>query len=159
MVSACLLGKNCTYTGGNNKNDKLISVLKHKNLFSLCPEELGGLPIPRPPAEIVGGDGADVLRGQAQIKTRDGTDVTGSFLKGAGEVKKMISDQPVTLAIMKERSPSCGVCRIYDGTFSDNTVSGSGVCTAQLQKLGIKVISEETPLTGEILRLIEEDRF
>ncbi|HHT63945.1 MAG: DUF523 domain-containing protein [Bacillota bacterium] len=156
LISACLLGKNCKYSGGNNKNPGLISLLKDKSVISVCPEELGGLPTPRLPAEISGGTGIDVIHGKAKVCFRDGTDVTRNFIKGAIETQKYIQFYPVKLAIMKEGSPSCGVNRIYDGSFKGISHSGSGVTTALLKDSGIKVISEETPLTGDILALIAE---
>ncbi|ATW24324.1 DUF523 domain-containing protein [Candidatus Formimonas warabiya] len=156
MISACLLGKNCKYSGGNNENPCLIDLLKDKKTLPVCPEELGSLPTPRPPAEIIKGNGYDVLHGLARICTKDGGDVTESFLKGAEAVKKLAQSHPINLAIMKERSPSCGVCKIYDGTFSGKTIPGLGVCTALLKDLGITVISEESPLSPEILTLIKE---
>ncbi|MGI6684745.1 MAG: DUF523 domain-containing protein [Bacillota bacterium] len=158
LISACLLGVNCKYSGGNNKNSDLVALLKDKKILPICPEELGGLPTPRFPAEIIKGNGLDVLNGRAKVCLKDGSDVTQRFLEGAEITKKIVQSNPVNLAIMKERSPSCGVKRIYDGTFTGSIISGTGVTTALLKKMGIKVISEETPLTNDLLALIEVDK-
>lgn len=154
LVSACLVGENCKYSGGNNMNYKIISLLKDKRILPMCPEELGGLPTPRTPAEIVGGDGCSVLLGHGKVLCQNNVNVTPQYLKGTEIVKKAAENNKVVLAIMKERSPSCGVQQIYDGSFSGKTIKGSGVCTAALQKLGIPVISEETVLTNAILDII-----
>ena len=156
LISACLLGINCKYSGGNNKNPRLISLLQDEKLIAVCPEELGGLPTPRLPAEITGGNARDVLQGKAKVCLKDGTEVTQEFVKGAEKTKQIACDHSIKLAIMKERSPSCGVNSVYDGTFSGKVILGSGISTTLLKDLGIKVISEETPLTGEILALIKE---
>ncbi len=156
LISACLLGKNCKYSGKSNKNSKLISILHNSKLIPVCPEELGGLPTPRTPAEIIKGNGIDVLNGKARILNRNGNDITENFLKGAKAVKDIVQGDSITLAIMKEGSPSCGVKEIYDGTFSGKKIAGIGVCTALLKDLGITVISEKTPLTESILKLIQE---
>lgn len=168
LISACLLGENCKYSGGNNENAHLISLLKDKEIIAVCPEELGGLPTPRPPAEIISKAeidagtetgielSTDLCLGNVKICLQDGQDVTEQFLKGAFCTQKIAQDYPITLAIMKERSPSCGVDQIYDGTFTGKTIPGSGITTSLLKKMGIPVISEETPLTDELLALITE---
>lgn len=153
LVSACLLGVNCKYSGGNNKNPELISLLKDKKVIPVCPEVLGGLPTPRKPAEIIHGIGLEVFQKKAKVCLKDGTDVTESFVKGAEETKKIALAHPISLAIMKERSPSCGVEKIYDGTFTGKIISGSGLTTTLLKKLGIPVISEETALDESILKI------
>jgi len=154
MVSACLLGENCKYSGGNNKNRKVISFLKNKRIIPVCPEKLGDLTIPRNPAEIVGGDGNDVLLGKAKVLSKDGSDVTARFVLGAWKTLKTAQENQISFAIMKERSPSCGVHRIYDGSFSGRMVHGSGVCTALLRAQGINVISEEENITDDFLHVI-----
>lgn len=158
LISACLLGVNCKYSGGNNKNTTLISLLKDKKIIPVCPEELGGLPTPREPAEIVHGTSSEVLQDKAKICLKDGTDVTKYFLKGAKKTKKIAQSHPICLAIMKERSPSCGVEKIYDGSFMGKVIPGSGIFTTLLKEMGIPVISEETPLTSDILTLIDGNK-
>lgn len=151
MVSACLLGKNCKYSGGNNKNEKLLSLLCHHAVIPVCPEESGGLPTPRPPAEIINGQGTDVVEGHAKIKDKTGRDVTASFLAGANKLRELAEKEKISLAVLKERSPSCGVEKIYDGSFSGRIIPGCGVCTALLRQSGVKVVSEESPILESLL--------
>jgi len=110
-------------------------------LIPVCPEEAGGLPTPRPPAEIVGGDGEDVLNGKAKVMTVDGRDVTDAYLKGAHHALQVAQAHGATQVILKARSPSCGCSDIYDGTFSGTLTSGDGVTTALLKRHGITVTS------------------
>ena len=134
LVSACLLGANCQYNGENDFTKELLEFLKDKGEFiAICPEVLGGLPIPRDGAEIVGD----------KVKTAKGDDVTKEFLKGAERVLKFAKKNNVDLAILKAKSPSCGVGTIYDGTFSRKLINGDGVTAALLRKNGIKVMTEK----------------
>lgn len=149
LVSACLLGHNCKYNGGNNKNLELIDLLKDKKIISVCPEELGGLPTPRLACEIINGTGKDVLEGNSKVLNKAGLDVTNNFLAGAKETLAEALKTGANYAILKSRSPSCGVNYIYDGSFSSNLRPGDGVTTALLRKHGIKVVSEEDYIKGE----------
>jgi uncharacterized protein YbbK (DUF523 family) len=106
-----------------------------------CPEEEGGLGTPRPPAEIVGGDGDDVLRGRARVVTVNGRDVTQGFLQGA--YRALAAARGAEIAVLKARSPSCGKGRIHDGSFSGSLVAGDGVTAALFQNHGITVLTEE----------------
>ncbi|MGQ4832910.1 MAG: DUF523 domain-containing protein [Candidatus Asgardarchaeia archaeon] len=144
MVSACLLGINCKYNGGSNYNEKVIELLK-KGIFlvPVCPEQLGGLPTPREPAEIINGDGKEVIIGNARVVTKTGSDVTQEFLKGAQETLKIAKLLNIKTAILKAKSPSCGKGYIYDGSFSHKLKNGDGVTVALLRKNGIKVFSED----------------
>lgn len=143
LVSACLLGVNCKYNGGNNFRPQIAELVKKGHVIPVCPEQLGGLPTPRRPAEIVGGAGEDVVAGRARVITDRGEEVTPSFVRGAREVLELAKKAGVTEAILKERSPSCGCHAIYDGTFSRSVKLGKGVTAALLEKHGINVISEE----------------
>jgi len=118
-------------------------VLRGKAL-PVCPEKLGGLPMPRPPAEIQGGDGRDVLEGRARVVNREGMDVTPAFTAGARATLELARRHGIRIAILKERSPSCGSTAIYDGSFSGQTRSGQGVTAALLRSHGVKVFNEET---------------
>ena len=120
-----------------------MELFKDGKLIPVCPEKLGGLPIPRPPAEIKNGQGRDVLAGKARVKNKSGKDVTVNFIKGAKEVLKIAKALEVKEAILKARSPSCGCDKIYDGTFTGKLTRGDGVTTALLKKNKIKVITEE----------------
>ena len=141
VVSACLLGVRCRYDGGDSRNEAAIKWKKTFELIPVCPEEAGGLPTPRPPAEIVSGDGDDVLNGTAKVMTADGTDVTEAYLKGAYHALKVAQSHGATQVILKARSPSCGCGDIYDGTFSGTLTIGDGVTTALLKRHGIIVTS------------------
>jgi uncharacterized protein YbbK (DUF523 family) len=139
LVSACLLGVNCQYNGESDFTRELLEFLKNKGEFiAVCPEVLGGLPIPRDGAEIVG----------KKVKTAVGKDVTKQFLKGAERVLKIAKENNVKLAILKAKSPSCGAGWIYDGTFSQNLIKGDGITAALLKKNKIKVFTEKDLIAG-----------
>lgn len=131
MVSACLLGVNCKYNGGNNNNEELLKLLKNKNVIPICPEIYGGLPTPRIPAEIKNG----------KVINKSNIDVTMQFEKGALETLKLAQKLNVKIAYLKQNSPSCGFGSIYDGTFSGNKIPGDGVTAKLLKENGIKIIS------------------
>ena len=133
LVSACLLGENCKYNGGNNLNENLMKLASKHELIPVCPECLGGLGIPRSPAEIVDGE----------VINRDGISVDSQFRKGAQAALKIALERQAELAILQSRSPSCGVKRIYDGRFSGNTIIGSGIFAKLLIENGIKVLDIE----------------
>lgn len=141
LISACLLGVNCRYDGGNSRDENAINLRQHDELIPVCPEEAGGLPTPRPAVEIVGGDGNDVLDGKAKVLTADGDDKTEEFLKGAQFALELAQSKGATSVILKSKSPSCGCGKVYDGTFTKTLVSGDGVTTALLKRHGIEVIS------------------
>lgn len=140
LVSACLLGIDCKYNGDNNLDEKALKL--GKNIIPFCPEQLGGLSTPRPPSEIVGGDGNDVLHGNAKVVTDSGIDVTANFVKGAQLSLKLAKITEAKTAVLKANSPSCGVDCIYDGTFSRCKRSGDGVTAAILKQNGVKVLTE-----------------
>lgn len=112
-------------------------------LVPFCPEVAGGLPVPRPPAEIVGGDGADVLDGAARVVADTGEDVTEAFVAGARLALETARRAGARVALLKESSPSCGSRMIYDGTFTGTWVAGDGVTAALLEREGIRVFGEE----------------
>ncbi|MDN5347962.1 MAG: hypothetical protein PWP65_1526 [Clostridia bacterium] len=144
LVSACLLGFKCKYNGGHNAVPDLIKMHAEGRAVPVCPEQLGGLPTPRPPAEIQGGEGRDVLSGRARVKDREGKDVTEAFIRGAMETLKLAQKINARVAILKEKSPSCGSTQIYDGTFTGQLQPGAGVTAALLTGHGLKVYSEKT---------------
>lgn len=134
LVSACLLGIPCRYDGAG-KADSAIEKLRQggHTLIPVCPEILGGLPTPRPPAERLP-DG--------RVVTREGKDVTAEYRSGAEQALALARKQGCALAVLKERSPSCGRGRIYDGTFSRTLIPGSGVAAQLLEENGIPVYGE-----------------
>lgn len=145
LVSACFLGINCKYSGGNNDNLEVAKLLQDYNVIPVCPEQLGGLQTPRPAAEIRNGTGEDIIhgRGSAKIVNAEGKDVTSSFIRGAREVLKLAKLYDCKIAVLKARSPSCGCGSIYDGTFSGKLREGNGVCAQLLLENGVRVINEE----------------
>lgn len=141
LVSACLLGENCKYSGGNNRNEAVLSFLRGKDYVTVCPELLGGLPCPRPPAEIVGG----------KVMNREGEDVTAAFRRGAEKALLLAKKHRVECCILKANSPSCGCAMIYDGTFCGKRIPGMGLTARLLADHGYKIFSEEDieALAGE----------
>lgn len=134
LVSACLLGIKCRYDGSCVLDKNIERLRKHHNLVPVCPEIYGGLKTPREPCEIVG----------EKVLTKSGKDVTANFIAGAQEVLKLARFFDCQYAILKERSPSCGYKKIYDGTFSGNLIDGSGIAAALLADNGIPVIGESS---------------
>ena len=132
LVSACLLGINCKYDGTNNKNDKVLEYLKDKEVIPICPEIMGGLSTPRVPSEIK----------DNKVITKDNVDVTDNFLKGANEVLYLAKLLNVKKALLKAKSPSCGIGEIYDGTFTHTKIEGDGITTRLLKENNIEVITE-----------------
>ncbi len=140
IVSACLTGALCRYDGGHRLDEKVLRLSMEDEHVPLCPEQMGGLTTPRQPSEIIGGDGDDVLDGRARVVDAEGKDVTAQFIKGAKEGLAIAKRIDVKKAVMKEKSPSCGVHRIYRNGI---LVSGKGVLTALLLREGIRVVSNE----------------
>ena len=157
LVSACLVGFNCKYNGGNNSCQLLEEAFKEGLVVPVCPEQLGGLPTPRPPAKIKGRDGYQVLEGKGRVLTVEGEelDVTENFVRGAKEtLKAALKLRGILKAcVLKEKSPSCGVKYIYSFT-SDSLKEGRGVTAALLEKNGFKILSSEE--FEEIKKVLEE---
>lgn len=151
IISACLCGYDCKYNGHNNFHPVFKELLDRGDFIPVCPEELGGLPTPRPPAEIINGTGIDVLLGKAKVINKNGDDVSKFFIKGAYITLKKALENGTVYAILKSRSPSCGSGQIYDGSFSGILREGDGVTSALLKQHGIKVITEEEYLKGAFI--------
>lgn len=143
LVSACLAGRACRFDGTGAYEDEVARLVAEGRAVLVCPEVDGGLATPRPAAEIVGGDGADVVAGRARVVTGDGVDVTEAYLKGAERALEVARAAGTTTAILKARSPSCGTGGIYDGTFSRTLTAGDGVTAALLRTNGVTVITDE----------------
>ena len=137
MVSACLLGENCKYNGGSNRNDVLLELLKGHTVIPVCPERLGGLPVPRVPAEIVKGT----------VINREGVSVDAAFRQGALKALEIAQKEKPDLIILKSRSPSCGVREVYDGSFTGTLVPGRGVFADLALRNGFRVMDEEAFLS------------
>ncbi|MEW9553015.1 DUF523 domain-containing protein [Nonomuraea sp. NPDC050783] len=146
LVSACLMGRRVRYDGGAKTSSAAVLAgwREEGRLVPFCPEVEGGLPIPRPAAEIErGAGGAAVLEGTARVLAADGTDVTREFLAGARLALEAARAAGARLAVLKEGSPSCGALAVYDGAFQGRRVPGQGVTTALLERHGIRVFSED----------------
>ena len=143
-MSACLLGARVRYHGGDAASDHPIlrRWFEEGRLVAACPERDGGLPTPRPAAEIAGGDGAAVHARLAVVRTSNGADVTDAFQRGAEVALQLVQQHRIRLAVLKDGSPSCGSSSIYDGTFSGTRVAGSGVTAALLEAHGVRVFSD-----------------
>ena len=133
LISACLIGENCKYNGGNNRLSVIDSLAEKYELIPACPEQLGGLSTPRKPSEIVGD----------RVVNNIGDDVTAEFIRGANKTLEIAKSNGCFACLLKERSPSCGVKNIYDGNFKNKTVKGSGITTQLLKFHGFMVVSEE----------------
>ncbi len=133
IVSACLAGDNCKYSGGNNFNQKMMDFLKNHEMVKVCPEVLGGLPTPRPSAEIVNG----------RVMNTQGADITREFELGAQKAFEIVQKENHDLIILQSRSPSCGTRQIYDGTFSGRKIPGHGLFAALCIKAGYRVLDIE----------------
>lgn len=151
LISSCLLGEQVRYNGTHAKIDnKFLEELKKENLvIGCCPEILAGYKVPRLPAEIKGGDGNNVINGAAKVLQNNGVDVTKDFLLGAEFALKTALDNNVKMAILKDRSPSCGSVLRYDGTFSGNVFFGGGILAALLTKNNIMIFSVYRFITYE----------
>ena len=136
LVSSCLLGINCKYSGGNNYQEKILKLVKEGKAIFACPEQLGGLTTPRLPAEIVYKDN------KRYVINKEERDVTEEYERGAEEVLKILKEMNITKVIFKSKSPSCGCGQIYDGTFSNKLIKGNGITTQLLIDNGIEVLTE-----------------
>ena len=143
LVSACLAGRACRYDGSSNRDEAVRRLVAEKRAVLVCPEEDGGLGTPRPPAEIVGGDGHDVLDGNARVVTKHGVDVTAQYVAGAELALAAARQAGAKRAVLKARSPSCGKGCVYDGSFTRTSRDGDGVTAALLQRNGIEVLTDE----------------
>ena len=139
LISACLLGRNCKYNGGNNYTPLVEALKARYDLVPVCPECFGGLPIPHEPSERVGD----------KVLSKSGEDVTEPFRRGAEKTLAAAIQQGVTRAVLKERSPSCGCGSIYDGTFTGTRVPGEGVFARMAREAGLEIWNEETFTEGK----------
>ncbi|MEJ3651548.1 DUF523 domain-containing protein [Actinomycetes bacterium KLBMP 9759] len=139
LVSACLAGMRCRYDGRSRTNAEVVAAVEAGTAVPACPEMLGGLTTPRRPAEIVGGDGDDVLDGTARVRTDDGADVTAQYVDGARRALAIATAVGADRATLHQRSPSCGCGERYDGSFTGSVTAGSGVTAALLRRNGIAV--------------------
>jgi len=140
LISACLMGENVKYNGGNNLID-LTSLEKEYELVPFCPEVEGGLPTPRSPSEIVSSS-------PLKLVNKEGRDVTKEFVLGAKKCVELVKRLGIKKALLKANSPSCGVGSVYDGTFSGQLVKENGVTVRELKKIGVEVFSEKDTVSA-----------
>ena len=133
LVSACLLGENCKYNGGNNYNTAVAEFVKGKEVLTICPEIMAGMGCPRTPIEIVDG----------VLMDRNGNNVDASKRKAVAQALEMLRKEDIQCAVLQSRSPTCGVNQIYDGNFSGKLIDGSGVFVRALKAAGYQVIDAE----------------
>jgi uncharacterized protein YbbK (DUF523 family) len=154
LLSACLMGRKCAYDGGSAKEE--ISIAEDHRAAPVCPEVMGGLSTPRTRAEIVGGNGFDVLDGRARVLTQLGEDVTEAYLAGAQDTLRVARKTGASSAVLQDYSPSCGCRLISDGSFRRSRVEGVGVTAALLLRNGIKVIAHHEYGKGDHPTSIDE---
>ena len=132
VISACLCGDSCRYDGKSKPNETIKAIFENGGAIKVCPEQLGGLPTPRTPCEIIG----------ERVISSDGIDRTAEYTLGAQKVLEICKVNGITKAILKQNSPSCGSTHVYDGTFSGVLREGAGVTAKLLLENGIEVMSE-----------------
>lgn len=137
LVSSCLAGINCRYNGSNSENKYVAELVKVGKAIAICPEQLAGLPTPRACCEIFIDENSN-----KRVISKDGKDLTESFLKGAEKTLGIIKAAGIKKAILQSRSPSCGYGMVYDGKFSGKLIEGNGVVAELLMKNGIEVYTE-----------------
>ncbi|MDQ6987468.1 MAG: DUF523 domain-containing protein [Mariprofundaceae bacterium] len=144
LVSACLLGEKVRYDGSDSAVHGLLDTWQQQGrIIPHCPEQAGGLPIPRAPAEIEQGDANGVLSGKKKVQTRAGNDVTDAFIDGAEQALAQCWQHNIKIAVLKDGSPSCASSKINNGKFSGIKIKGVGVTTSLLISHGISVFGEE----------------
>ena len=133
LVSACLLGENCKYNGGNNYCATVAEYVKDKEVITVCPEVMAGMGIPRTPIEIVDG----------VLMDRNGNNVDAALRSAVAQAMELVRNEKIECAILQSRSPTCGVNKVYDGSFSEKLIPGSGVFAQVLRDAGYPVIDAE----------------
>ena len=133
IVSACLLGENCKYSGGNNYDPKVVEWVRGREVIRVCPEVLAGLGVPRTPIEIRDG----------KVISRDGVDVDDAIRTAVDQILCRLREEDIECAVLKARSPTCGVRQIYDGTFAGKLVNGAGVLAQALKDAGYTIMDNE----------------
>jgi uncharacterized protein YbbK (DUF523 family) len=141
IVSACLLGAECNHRGTASPSPAVRALARSARLIPVCPEVAGGLPTPRPPAE---------LQADGTVRTEDGVDVTDFYRRGASHTVEVARAAGASRAVLKARSPSCGCREVYDGTYSRSLRAGMGVAAAALRAAGLDLVSDEDVAAGGV---------
>ena len=140
LVSACLLGRCCKYNGGHNLDPNVVGFVKDKQVYEVCPEVMAGLGVPRTPIEICNG----------VLLDREGNSKDAVLRQAVQQVLELVDREQITCAVLKSRSPTCGVCQVYDGSFTGTLVTGSGVLAKALLDAGLSVMDAEELGRGEV---------
>ena len=159
LISGCLIGRRVRFDGGVKTNELLMKYNERGRFIAVCPECFAMLPVPRPPMELQHTTGEKVLAGKGRAIDKNGQDTTGHLVMGAEKVLKIAEAYHVRVAILKERSPSCGTHFVHSGNFDGKTMKGMGVCAALLEAHGIKVYSDEEMTVGRLESLLSEDKL
>lgn len=138
LVSACLAGIKCRYNGSSKPECEIVDLFRSGEVIAVCPEQLGGLTTPRLPSQFYGGTGDDVLDGKAKLLRADGLDITANYIEGAHAVLRIMKELNLSKAVLKARSPACGVGEVWR---ENNLVKGYGVCASLLLREGYQVIA------------------
>lgn len=158
LISACLCGVNCRHDGFIIENKLLKKLVSMRKAIPLCPEVLGGRGVPREPAEIIGGTAEDVINGKAKVIDASGKDITNEIITGVLYVVGAVKKMGIKSAILKTKSPTCGMGKIFDGTFSGKLIDGNGILAEALLKEHIKVYTEDN-YSSLVDELLGEDNF
>lgn len=143
LVSSCLLGIGVRIDFGDAYDDAVVKLARQFHFVPICPERCGGLSLPCAPCEIVGGSGSDVINHQAKVLTREGTDVSRKFVRGTEAAYKLACTLNLFhVAVLRSKSPSCGISQTYSGNFDGSLIEGDGVFAAYLRMKGFELFSE-----------------
>ncbi|MDC7952633.1 DUF523 domain-containing protein [Liquorilactobacillus mali] len=156
LISSCLAGFEVRYDGSAATNKLAVWLVTHGQAITTCPEIMAGFDIPRSPAEIVNGTASDVLDNKAIVQEINGKNVTDKYRLGADLVLKIAKENRVTAAFLKDGSPSCGNCSVYDGTFTGQKISGRGITAEVLKKNGIKTFSDNELSVENVLPFVDD---
>lgn len=157
LLSSCLAGYNVRYNGSNAMNKVAYWLATHGQAITVCPEIMSGLQTPRPSAEIVGGKAKAVFEGSACVQEDRGQDVSENFMAGAELVRKIVKDNQITVAFLKDKSPSCGVNYVYDGTFNGQIVPGMGVTAQLLKEQGVKIFADSELSVENVVEFVDSN--
>ena len=138
ILSACLLGRNCKYSGGNNRNEAVLSYVKCREVVPVCPEVAAGMPVPRPPVELRKG----------RVISCEGKDLDAVYRAGVARTLEALAGEEIEWSMIKETSPPCGVQEIYDGTVSVKKIKGQGILAKAVRRAGVRGIDEEDVESG-----------
>lgn len=157
LISSCLAGFNVRYDGSNAKNELASWLVMHGQAITICPEIMSGFNTPRLPSEIVGGTAKDVINRLAIVEENNGTDVTEQYIFGAQLVLKIVKEHHVVAAFLKDKSPSCGSCYVYNGTFTGKKIAGKGITAELLSQYGVSTFPDDKLSIATVMPFIDKN--